>query len=101
MEYGFGKSLNAKTTLTELMNLYKTLLRDEVDYLLTVRPSHIRPRQRRSSLLRQAGRRVSDSFLYDQETVELAKRHSSTASKRRSSMIDPLLVLALEEADDE
>ena len=39
MEYGFGTRQKPETTLNELVRLYKTLMNDEIEHLLTFRPS--------------------------------------------------------------
>merc|ERR1719443_1856863 len=76
---GTGKSSSAEkaTTLEELRQRYRTVVRTELD-LLAPEPTAHRVSKRRSSLLRATGRRVSDANAYFEWVSEVA---SSCASE--------------------
>lgn len=80
--YGFGNH-EPDLSLEELRARYKRIIEDEIEVLLGFASTR-RMRPKRMSMLRAAGRRVSDASLYD----ETARRLSVDPSARRSSVFD-------------
>jgi hypothetical protein len=82
LQYGVGDK-DPELNYTELMSVYKTLLKTEIENMLEVAKASHKFSRRRSSMLRQAGRRVSVS---DVVLLEEAVRRTSSILLDRTTL---------------